>query len=133
MQASSGAVLQAAERLDGIIHSIVQQYEVTHQVGSAWDKLEKTFLAEPVLCWPFICPCTSVGVWSGNRGGLGFSVSQAIQNGTKHVQAGYSYKKASAGAWAVLMTAHKNCEHEKEFNSKLSISQGLDDLTNLLQ
>ncbi len=56
---------------------------------------------EPTLLWKLRAPPNAMAVHKDNRGGLGVSVAQACTDGLKHCVAGYSFRKACDGAWAV--------------------------------
>ena len=60
---------------------------------------------EPTLLWVARLPPGQLGVHIGNRSGAMACLRQALVTGGKHCEAGYSYKKACQGAWAVGASA----------------------------
>ena len=121
----------ALERISPELEALLKKYRDNNEVGTAWKSFVNIIEKERDLHWTMVCPSINVGAWSGNRGGLGFNVCQAINTGVQHVLSGYQYKKASDGAWAIFCDQADNSVHQNA-NTQWSTTQGLDQLRQLL-
>ena len=132
-RAEPSPVMEALARVAPKIDAGYEQYLKDGQQVKAWSTFVEIVSQEPCLFWKQHTPCTFVGVWPGNRGGMGVSVTQAITNGCNHIASGYSLAKASEDAWAVQSLQQTAAHLEAmTFNTELSKKQGLLPLSDLV-
>ena len=100
MEAALGAI-------DGAMQSIKTEYAETGQTVGAWEKIVNALEPHRSLLFKQTCSPDRVGVLPQNRPGLRLSVSKTYLNAARHCMAGWSYKKASADAWASTPPSEK--------------------------
>ena len=117
MEAALGAI-------DGAMQSIKNEYAETGQTVAAWEKIVNALEPHRSLLFKQSCAPDRVGVLPQNRPGLRLSVSKTYLNAARHCLAGWSYKKASAGAWATTPpSAKEELQKYTEVNTEISENQ----------
>ena len=114
----------ALSAIDGAMQSIKAEYAATGQLVGAWEKIVNALEPHRSLLFKQTCSPDRVGVLPQNRPGLRLSVSKTYLNAARHCMAGWSYKKASAGAWATTPpSANQELQNYITVNAEISENQ----------
>lgn len=114
----------ALSAIDGAMQSIKTEYAATGQLVGAWEKIVNALEPHRSLLFKQTCSPDRVGVLPQNRPGLRLSVSKTYLNAARHCMAGWSYKKASAGAWATTPpSANQELQNYTKVNAEISENQ----------
>eukprot|EP00959_Pyramimonas_sp_CCMP1952_P456416 9473135-Pyramimonas_sp.AAC.1 len=95
--------VDALKQIEEPIARIISKFDHDKKAIEAFDGIIDVLSEHPTLLWKSVAQAKFMGVHRGNRGGLGVSVQDALNNGCKHVKAGYSYRKANEGNFAIEM------------------------------
>jgi len=121
--------MELKSALDAIAPAVengIQLFKRDAQVTAAWEAVLHALSQSPLM-WKQRMSPDNVCVHPKNRGGVGLVKEKAVSLAAVHCEAGYSYSKACAGAFAVSMPPVGSCSFKQtqEANMKINTDQGL--------
>ncbi|CAK0805224.1 unnamed protein product, partial [Prorocentrum cordatum] len=131
--AMASKVESALQAVTPAIQVALAKYRADGKIVEAFDTLTDTLSAYPCLMWKQYVHADFAAPHPKNRGGIGVTLGEAFSNGLKHCNAGWSYKKACAGAFAVSRTPGSSfSEPWVQFGNENSVNQGLPPFDNIM-